>query len=321
MLPAALKDAVARAVEGLSRNEIARRSQKLSEHYRGGGTSAVIADPLDVAAYLLARMPATYAATRAALAETAARMPSFAPAQCLDVGAGPGTATWAAVETWPGIEAVRLVDNNPQVLAIARRLAAQAGHSALAKPQIVTRDMDTAALAAADLVIASYSLAEIAPGRLGPTVAALWETCAGLLVLVEPGTPEGFDRIRAARTTLLAQGANIVAPCPHQSICPIVAPDWCHFSQRLPRSRDHMLAKSASVPFEDEKYSYVAAARPDVAFDHYAARIVGPVERSKAGLTLKLCEAGEIRLRVIASRDRDNFARHRRVEWGDALER
>ena len=39
--------------------------------------------------------------------------------------------------------------------------------------------------------------------------------------------------------------------------------DWCHFSQRLARSRDHMLLKDASVPFEDERYSYVVATRAE----------------------------------------------------------
>jgi len=321
MLPEALKEAIARRVEGLSRTEIAQRAEKLSEHYRRGRTSKIVGDPLDVAAYLLVRMPATYAATYAVLSEVALRAPSFAPTQSLDAGAGPGTASWAAAATWPDIGTVRMLDSNPQFLQIARTLTSEVAHpQALAKPQIVTRDLGSAPLASADLVIAGYALAEMAPERLTPTVLSLWDACTGILVLIEPGTPDGFERIRAARAALLVQGARIIAPCPHQLACPIVAPDWCHFSQRLPRLRDHMLAKSATVPFEDEKYSYVAAAREGVAIERYAARVVGPVGRNKAAITLKLCEGGEIRTRVIASRDRGNFSRHRRIEWGDAVE-
>lgn len=320
MLPAALKEAIAATVEGLSRNEIAQRSEKLSRHYRGGGSSKIVGDPLDVAAYLLARLPATYAATQAVLSEVALRAPSFEPKQSLDAGAGPGTASWAAVETWPDIETVRLIDSNPQFLDVARKLASKATSAALAHPQVVTRDFLASPLASADLVIAGYALAEIAPERRAATVSLLWDACIGMLILIEPGTPDGFERIRAARETLLAQGARILAPCPHQSACPIVAPDWCHFSQRLARSRDHMLAKSATVPFEDEKYSYVAAARGGIAIEHYAARVLGPVERNKAALTMKLCEAGEVRTRAVPSRDRETFSRLRRVEWGDVLE-
>ncbi len=316
-LPDALKAGIERAVEGLSRREIARRSEKLSEHYRGGGTSKALADPLDVAAYLLARMPATYAAISAALAQAASRVPDLTPRQVLDIGAGPGTASWAAVETWPALESVRLLDSNPALLAAARNLAAGSPHPALSSPHVLTRDLGSVALASADLVIAGYCLAEIPQASRDAALLSLWEACSGLLVIVEPGTPEGFERIRAARTTLLAHGAHIAAPCPHALACPIVAPDWCHFSQRLARSRDHMRVKSVALPFEDEKFSYLAVAREPVA--PFTARVIGPVLRSKAGLALKLCEAGEIRRQDVPARNKPEFSRLRRVEWGDPI--
>ena len=43
------------------------------------------------------------------------------------------------------------------------------------------------------------------------------------------------------------------------------APDWCHFTQRLPRSRAHKQVKGAELPFEDEKFAYVALTRTAVA--------------------------------------------------------
>jgi ribosomal protein RSM22 (predicted rRNA methylase) len=264
-------------------------------------------------------MPATYAATLAALTEVAQAAPGFRPRQSLDAGAGPGTASFAAIETWPDIETVRLVDRNEAMLGVARRLTARSTHAALSKPQIVGRDVSSVALASADIVIAAYSLAEIPSARLLATVSSLWQACSGILVLIEPGTPDGFERIRAARAALLQNGARAVAPCPHQRACPIAAPDWCHFSRRLARSRDHKLAKSATLPFEDEKYSYVALAREGVALQPYGARIIGPVARGKAGLTLKLCEDGRIREATIPAREREAFARHRRAEWGDAV--
>ena len=52
----------------------------------------------DALAYALARMPATYAAVAAGLNALSEIKPDFAPATLLDVGAGPGTATWAAAE-------------------------------------------------------------------------------------------------------------------------------------------------------------------------------------------------------------------------------
>jgi ribosomal protein RSM22 (predicted rRNA methylase) len=50
-------------------------------------------------------------------------------------------------------------------------------------------------------VLASYALAEIAPGALRAVVERLWSACEGVLALVEPGTPAGYARILAARTS------------------------------------------------------------------------------------------------------------------------
>jgi ribosomal protein RSM22 (predicted rRNA methylase) len=96
------------------------------------------------------------------------------------------------------------------------------------------------------------------------------------------------------------------------------APDWCHFSQRLPRSRDHMIAKGADVPFEDERYSYVAVSRerPPQA---NRARIVAAPQETKAGLTLPLCDERGLHTGVINKRDRMVFNLLRRARWGDVI--
>ena len=107
----------------------------------------------------------------------------------------------------------------------------------------------------------SYVLDELAPDAIGPLVDRLWALTAGLLLVVEPGTPAGWSRILAARDRLIAAGAHILAPCPHQEPCPLAAPDWCHFSRRVARSRLHRLTKGADVPWEDEKFIYLAASR------------------------------------------------------------
>jgi ribosomal protein RSM22 (predicted rRNA methylase) len=92
--------------------------------------------------------------------------------------------------------------------------------------------------------------------------------------------------------------------------------DWCHFSVRLARSRAHMIAKGASVPFEDERYAYVVAAREPIARSA-AARIIKPPVETRPGVTLPLCEADGLRNTFIARRDKDAYRRVRKLEWGD----
>ena len=320
-LPEHLRSALARLLEGVSRKDLAERASAISRHYREGGASArVVANRSDVLAYLVSRLPATFAATAAVLREIRDAHAGFAPESVLDAGAGPGTASWAAVTEWPGIASVAMVDGNRSFLDTAADLAGGSDHAALKAVRRIVGEMSAvSALPAADLVIAGFALAEVDERSLPAVVAALWQACRGVLVLIEPGTPAGFARIISARTTLIAAGATVVVPCPHDAACPMAGPDWCHFAVRLPRLRDHMIAKRAVVPFEDEKFSYVAVTRDPAFRSAGAARVLAPPRMSKAGLRLRLCTPNGIVERTIARRERDAFARLRRVRWGDAL--
>jgi ribosomal protein RSM22 (predicted rRNA methylase) len=117
---------------------------------------------------------------------------------------------------------------------------------------------------------------------------------------------------------LIGQGAYVLAPCTHNHACPIADPDWCHFSQRLPRSRDHLKVKGASVPFEDERYSYVVAARRPAAQAN-RARIIAPPEETKAGITLPLCDERGLHRAFVSRRERDAFRLLRKAKWGDSI--
>ena len=320
-LPGRLRAALEARLEGVSRRDLAARADKVSRAYRGGaGSAGVVLGADDALAYALARLPATYAADMAAFAAAAEACPDFAPRTLLDAGAGPGTASWAAVETWTSLERATLLDASPPFLALARELAA-AGEPVLADAGFRRADLTGAeALPAAELVVASYALAEIAPAAQGALVERLWAACEGLLVLVEPGTPAGYERILAARARLIEAGAGLAGPCPHAQACPLTPPDWCHFVQRLPRSRDHRIAKGAEAPFEDEKFIWIAAARPGVARTPLAARVLSPPRQAKPGIELKLCTAsGDLEHRFVPRRDKPAYAVARRLDWGDAL--
>jgi ribosomal protein RSM22 (predicted rRNA methylase) len=326
-LPHPLRAALDRELEGVSRKALAARAGRTSQAYRAGqGSAGVIQGREDALAYALARLPATYAACAAVLREARAMAPAFAPGSLLDAGSGPGAASWAAAEAYD-LAAVTWLDASAPFLDLAARLASH-GPDPLRAAQVLRADLTaTADWPRADLVMASYALAEIAPALQGAVVARLWAGCDGVLALVEPGTPAGFERLIVAREALIGAGAEILAPCPHANACPLAAPDrpnegfpgWCHFSIRLPRSRDHRLAKGAELPFEDEKFAYLIAARPGGAGPERAGRILGPPRAGKAGLAFRVCGPQGLEARAVPRRDKAAHAAARRLGWGDRL--
>src|SRR6266568_3228112 len=118
-LPAELKTVIDARLEGFSRNDAAERSAAISKTYRDGGGSGAIRSETDALAYALARMPATYAAVIASFNALVEIRPDFAPKNLLDVGAGPGTASWAAAEAFPSLGDFAPLDANESLRELA----------------------------------------------------------------------------------------------------------------------------------------------------------------------------------------------------------
>jgi ribosomal protein RSM22 (predicted rRNA methylase) len=315
-LPAELRAALEAKLQGLSRIDAAARAALISRTYRDGGNSGVITSTADALAYALARMPATYAAVTASLNALYELRPDFAPKNLLDVGAGPGTASWAAAEVFASLQDFTLLDANAALRALALDLCRD---SARLKKMTYHRGEARAALAdaePADLVVASYLIGEIGEAERSVLAELLWNKTRDTLLIVEPGTPSGYARIITLRQQLISSGAHVAAPCPHDGTCPLAAPDWCHFTQRLPRLRAHMQIKQAELPFEDEKFSYVALTRRPV--ERHFARVLAQPVVSKVEVSVKLCTADGLSLAKVPHRDKTAYARARRWRWGDA---
>ncbi len=334
-LPADLRRGLEHLTQGQSHRALAQRAAALSQRYRAGGRSAdAIRDQEDALAYALTRLPATYAAVAAALSAVAQARPGFAPRTLIDVGAGPGTAAWAAAQGFPTIADIRLVDDSPPMQALARALLAASDQAALRNAAHATGPLADLRAEPADLVIASYLIGELAPDALARTADVLWSRAGDMLVVIEPGTPAGFARIRDLRARLIERGARVTAPCPHDAACPIVAPDWCHFVRRLARSRGHQRAKGAALAYEDEKFAYVALTREPLTREPLTrepltrepgaridARVLAHPRVSKAGIAAKLCTADGIITETTSRRDRARYKARTRWRWGDAVAR
>ncbi|MGY4737171.1 small ribosomal subunit Rsm22 family protein [Streptomyces sp. ATMOS53] len=312
-----LRTALGDLLDGLPPKQAAQAVERLIANYRGATPTdaPILRDRADVAAYAAYRMPATFEAVCSALEAFAQAAPEWTPGSHVDVGGGTGAATWAVNATWDGERPVTVLDWAEPALALGREVAA-------ANPALRDVRWQRARIGSAltldptDLVTVSYVLNELAaPDRAALVDAAA--SAAQAVVIVEPGTPDGYARVIEARDRLIAAGLHVAAPCPHSAACPIVpGTDWCHFSARVSRSSLHRQVKGGSLPYEDEKFSYVAAARFPVS--PAPARVVRRPQIRKGQVLLDLCEAEEQLSRTTVTKKHGELYRAARdADWGD----
>jgi ribosomal protein RSM22 (predicted rRNA methylase) len=286
---------------------VAAEVERLSAAYRSDRPARAARSTAEVAAYLAYRAPATFAAAAFVFRHVRAQRPEWQPRSLLDAGAGPGVAAWAAVEVWPSLSELTLLEVEPAMVAAGREL--------LPRATWVAGDV-AEARGPADLVVASYVLGELRD----PAAAAahLWWQNADTLVLIEPGTPAGYRRVLDARSAVLAAGGQTVAPCPHDLPCPLEPGDWCHFAVRLPRSKLHRRAKGVELGYEDEKLSYAALAREPV--PPAEARVIRQPQRRSGHVNLVTCELDGIHARTVSRKAGALYRQARDAAWGDAIE-
>jgi ribosomal protein RSM22 (predicted rRNA methylase) len=264
------------------------------------------------------RLPATYAALARVFAEISLRAPQPGITSMLDLGSGPGTALFAASQEFPSLQQATLVEGDAEWLAIGKRLAAPPQFPDALNVQWLKQDLRSGlACETHDLVVISYALGELPQAAAEAVLNKAWKCAGKFLVVIEPGTRRGFAAVNAARSALIANAAHIFAPCPHASACPMAtAGDWCHFSQRVERTQQHRQLKGGDLGYEDEKFSYVVAAK--IAMPPGGSRIVRHPGKHSGHVQLALCTPQDrIENRTITRSSKEAYKRARKAEWGD----
>ena len=233
--------------------------------------------------------------------------PGWKPRSLLDAGAGPGAATWAALAQWPSLVELTLVEIEPAMIAAGRELLPNGSWNA--------GDVSSAR-GPADLVVASYVLGEL--DDVTGSAIGLWEQAADTVAFVEPGTPQGYRRVLAARAAVMGAAGHTVAPCPHDRPCPLPNDDWCHFAVRLSRSKLHRRAKGVELGYEDEKLSYAVLSREPV--EPASARIIRQPQIRSGHVNLVTCEPDGIHERTVSRKQGALYREAKHAAWGDALD-
>lgn len=318
-MPGELVFEIERRAEAAGMPALLAAARSISERYRSPSGDRSLASEIEALAYAAARMPATLSVAYAVMSSAIPSGLFTGPVSLMDVGAGTGAVSWAAARAFD-LSEVTCVEREPFMLELGRELM-RGGPPELTRAKWRSGDIEGGLGGeAADLVVASYVLNELSAGERARAVGGMWSSAGRALILIEPGTPEGYQIILEARTALIERGAIICGPCPDDGPCPMEEGDWCHFKRRVQRSRLHKQLKGGDAPYEDENYSYIAALRPEYRHSKQpGARVLRHPTIGKGHVNLTLCTECGIIERTVSKREGDIYRAARKASAGDLL--
>jgi len=294
----ALQHAILNFLNTIDLQKLKSSSARLTSLYREGGS---LTREEEMLAYLIVRLPATYTVLTYVLVQVP-------QGSILDLGSGPGTAWWAAKVSWDTLPIFTAIEREGKFIELGKKLGTEASW-------IQENFLSDNSFAPHDWLLFSYSLAEIAEKELPALLKKSWTAAQKGVILVEPGTPAGFQRMLKARHELLSLGGSILAPCPHAAVCPLKTSDWCHFSVRLERTFLHRYAKEGSLPFEDEKFTYLIVTKDKLHTN--LARILRPPSHHSGHVVIPLCTKNGLQNVTISRRHKELYKKARKAEWGE----
>ena len=173
-----------------------------------------------------------------------------------------------------------------------------------------SRDIPTS-----DLCVFSYTLCECDDSLV--CLSDLVER-SNMVLIIEPGTPSGFKNIIQARDILIEKGFGTIAPCTvSDGSCPLSdsESDWCHFVERVDRSRIQRHLKNGVLGYEYEKYSYLLMSKHPIHTN--GKRIISRPDYTKHSVSFDICSEERSHVVVTKRENKDKFKILRKSIRGD----
>ena len=318
-LPINLKQELEKLLQNTKQKELKEISENITKTYKNKTATGkkLVTKKEEIITYANVRMPATYGAVYSAIEHTM-ELIDCEIKSLIDVGAGTGAASWAANEILD-IQDITCYEREEEMISLGKKLMKAADTNLQNAKWIKLDIIEEQIKEKADLVIASYSLNELTEEKRKSVVENLWNITNKILIIVEPGTPKCFKEILEIRENLVNIGAFLLAPCSHAEKCKIKKEeDWCHFSCRIQRSGAHRKIKNAELPYEDEKFMYIAFAKENIEKKEYK-RIIDRPKLEKGFIKLKLCTKDGIENKVITKKDKEIYKIAKKLKWGDII--
>ena len=312
-IPQELKEKIEK-ISNIGHMKIIEESQSISKKYRenDGKGKKIVTKQSEAIAYAISRMPSTYCAVYSSISQCLKNYKQDIKT-VLDIGAGTGAATWA-LTSLINVEQITCLEREKEMRKIGKLLMEQS------LPQVEWKEIDLCKdeiNEKADMVISSYVINELTEENRQKAIAKMWNATRGILVIIEPGTPEGFSHILEARKILLKEGADIVAPCTHNGECLIGENDWCSFYTRVARSKMHKQAKKGELGYEDEKFSYIAFSKTPI--NKYDAVVLRHPQIATGHVKVKLCTQNGIEERTYTKKDKEIYKKIKKLNAGETI--
>ncbi|CCM03775.1 uncharacterized protein FIBRA_05922 [Fibroporia radiculosa] len=319
VLPFELQTAITRLIADSDKHALRSDATRLFMHDKGNGedwdTSYKVQyksrkqagrhAERDGTAFASVALPSHYAAIFAVLDHAKRRLgPEWKIKRVIDWGCGTGAGLWATSHSFrdqlhqqahPDSDDAQLaestvseylgIDKRDGLINIGKNLVKDVNPSGLSLSwQKSFHDDDKISRSNGEDVIglSAFMLSSLSTSLARKTlVKGMWESGAGVMVLIDHSSTSGFEAIAEARDFLLrmgrkeledpeteswhVRGCHVVAPCPHDGSCPLYHPGAsklvCGFSQRLQRPKFVRKTKNSGVGHEDTGYSYVVIRR------------------------------------------------------------
>ena len=296
--------------------QLDKHAKEISKKYRENNNEGkrLVTKYDEAIAYALSRMPATYEAVSFSINKIIENN-DFEINTVLDVGAGTGAATWAVCNIL-GKKDFSLFEREDSMRKIGQELMKEDNileNAKWKKFDIIKDNIDNKY----DLLVVSYMINELPKNEIEKIIEKLWNATNKILLIIEPGTPNGFLNISNIRKYLLNKSGSIIAPCSHDGECKINKDDWCHFTCRVQRSKIHKKLKNGQSPYEDEKFSYIAFSKVNV--KKVDNRILRHPIINKGFSEFKVCTKDGIKSIKLSKKDGEIYKQSKKKSSGDSL--
>lgn len=320
-LPISLREKINKKAEGKKQSELLEISKEISDRYinKSGKGNRLVTKEDEALVYSIARMPATFGAVYKAL-EWSLENFNEEINSVLDVGAGTGAASWAVSEVLNKNLEITCLEREDKMINLGQEYMKDESIS-LNNAKWIKQDVSCTEITyKADLVISSYMLNEFNEEDRMLAIQKLWNATNKLLLIIEPGTPESFKKMKKIREYFINCGGNVIAPCTHNKKCELPENDWCQFTCRISRSKLHKVLKGGDSPFEDEKFFYFAISKNAKSKDmEDISRVLRHPKIETGKITLKLCGNNGIEEKMITKKSKELFKIARKIESGDMI--